>query len=414
LVLCALVLAFSMIGCAGGDQPQQQGAADKPASEVNLSDFDSVSEAARGTTVNFYLWGGSDRTNGWVDNQLATYVKENYDITLNRVPVDDTQVIIAKMLDEKQAGVTDGSVDMLWVNGENFYTSKENDLLYGPFLDVLPNYRDYIDTSSELNNFDFGVSVDGLEAPFGKAVFVFINDSAVTPETPKNAQELMEFAQKYPGQITYPAPPDFTGSVFVRQIIYDVVGYDVVKAAGNDKEKIRAAIKPAIDYLNELKPYLWSEGTTYPATQAQVTSMFADGELVLDVSYDPNSVSSMIYDGAFPETARDFVFEKGMIGNVSFLAIPKNASNTAGALAVINGILSPEMQATKADPNNWGATSVLDYDKLDADGKRLFDSIPLGPGAIPESELSSILLPELPASMVPLIEEIWLEDVARQ
>ena len=31
-----------------------------------------------------------------------------------------------------------------------------------------------------------------------------------------------------------------------------------------DEEAVRKAIEPAIEYLKELKPYLWNEGKTYP------------------------------------------------------------------------------------------------------------------------------------------------------
>lgn len=33
----------------------------------------------------------------------------------------------------------------------------------------------------------------------------------------------------------------------------------------SEEAEMRKTIKKAIDYLNELKPYLWNEGKTYPA-----------------------------------------------------------------------------------------------------------------------------------------------------
>lgn len=187
----------------------------------------------------------------------------------------------------------------------------------------------------------------------GKQNLFSLNDSAVTSETPKNAEELLAYAKKYPGKVTYPAPPDFTGSAFVRNIIYDIVGYDKIASIGNDKAKLKETIQPAMDYLKELSPYLWKEGKTYPASIAQVDNMFSDGELVMDMSYNPNAVAGMIATGRFKDTARSFIFDKGMIGNTHFLAIPANASNIDGALVAINAILSPEIQASKYDPKNW-------------------------------------------------------------
>jgi putative spermidine/putrescine transport system substrate-binding protein len=379
----------------------------------DLSNFDTVIQNARGTTVNFYSWSGDDRINKWIDTALATYVKDNYDITLKRIPVEDTEDAVTKITDEKQAGVQNGSVDLVWINGDNFYTAKQNNLLYGPFAQYLPNYQKYIDQNSNAMNFDFGTPVDGFESPYAQAEFVLINDSAVTPETPKNAQELLAFAEKYKGKVTYPAPPDFTGSAFVRQIIYDIVGYDKVKAAGSDKAKLAVAIQPALDYLKELKPYLWKEGKTYPSTIGQLDNMFADGESVLDMSYDPGSVAGMIIKGEFKGTARDFIFTKGMVANTSFLAIAGNAVNKDGALVVANAILSPEMQASKYDPANWGALPALDYTKLSSSEKALFDKIPLGQGVLPQNELGT-KIPELPGNVVPIIDGLWQSQIPNQ
>jgi len=401
-VVTLLLLILSGIGCSQTPTPA-------PSSAQNQS-FESALTKAKGTTVNFYGWGGDERINKWIDTQLAPNVKENYDITLKRVPMDIDQ-ILNKSLGEKQAGKSKGSMDMIWINGENFYTAMKNQLLYGPFTQDLPNYKKYIDQNSKEVQYDFGYEIKGYESPYGKAQFVLINDSAVTPETPKNAQQLLEFAKKYKGKVTYPAPPDFTGSAFVRNIIYDIVGYDKIASIGDDKEKLKTAIQPAMDYLKELSPYLWQEGKTYPSSIAQLDNMFADGELVMTVSYNANSVAGMITTGRFKDTSRSLIFDKGMIGNTNYLAIPANASNIDGALVVINAILSPEIQASKYDPKNWGDLPVLDNNKLSSQEIELFSKIPLGKGVIPQDQLLSKRLPELPADLIPVIEEVWQSQI---
>ena len=61
-------------------------------------------------------------------------MKEKYDITMKRVPMDIDQVL-SQLSGEIQGGETDGSIDMIWINGENFQSAKkkENNMLYGPF-----------------------------------------------------------------------------------------------------------------------------------------------------------------------------------------------------------------------------------------------------------------------------------------
>ncbi len=398
LVLLSLILA--MAGCSGTGTKR---AADK-------TDFNSVLASAKGTTVNFYGWGGSDQTNKWVDTALAQYVKDNCGVTLNRVPMDIDQ-ILNKLLGEKQAGREKGSVDLVWINGENFYTAMENQLLYGPFTRYLPNYEKYVDTGSDDVNYDFGYPVNGYEAPYGKAQFVLINNRLRTPEVPGSAQELLEYAKKYKGQVTYPAPPDFTGSAFVRNIIYDVAGYDKVKNLTANEDEVRKAIQPAMEYLKELKPYLWKEGKTYPSAIAQLDNMYSDGEVVMTMAYNPNQVASMIENGQFPDSSAAFLFNKGTIGNTHFLAIPANASNIDGALTVINTVLSPQMQASKYDPANWGDLPVNAMDKLSDPEHSLFTMVKSGNGVPSPDELLSKRVGELSADVVPVIEKIWQEEI---
>jgi putative spermidine/putrescine transport system substrate-binding protein len=408
-VALALVLVLSLFACSTSGPTTPSGTND----EVDLTDFEAVKEAADGTTVNLYSRGTDERMNRWFDTHVADYLKENYNVTLNRVPVDDTQLIIAKLLEEKEGNVSAGAVDVLRVNGENFYTAKNNSLFYGDYAQYLPNYQKYVDANSEFLNMDFGIPVDGLEVPFSKAIFVFINDSAKTPETPSSTQELMDYVKKYPGQVTYPAPPDFIGSVFVRQIAYDIVGYDAIYAAGNDKEKLREVLKPVMDYLNELKPYLWNNGTTYPSSSGQLKTMYSDGEVLLYMSYNPNEISGLISDGIATETSRDFIFNKGMIGNASYLAIPANASNKAGALVFVDAMLSPELQASKLNAENWGEGSILETSKFSAEDQAFFNEIPATRGGVLSyQELEPYFLPELQGNVVPLVEEIWMEEVA--
>src|SRR3546814_1979072 len=50
----------------------------------------------------------------------------------------------------------------------------------------------------------------------------FIYDSARVAETPGSIRELLEWAQAHPGRFTYPAPPDFLGSTFLKQVLIEL------------------------------------------------------------------------------------------------------------------------------------------------------------------------------------------------
>lgn len=405
-LLLATTMMVSLVACGGKEAGQKS----EPKAEKSIEEmsFDEMKEAAKGTTVTFYGWGGDEKLNEWLDTTFAETMKEKYDITMERVPMDIDQVL-SQLAGEVQGGEEEGSIDMIWINGENFQSAKENNMLYGPFTEKLPNFQEYVDTENEDVTLDFAYPTEGYEAPYGKAQFVMLADTAKTPDFPTSTEELKKFVQKYPGKVTYPALPDFTGSVFVRNVIYDICGYEQFLNMKAEKEVVREAVAPAMEYLRSLNPYLWNEGKTFPDSSTTLDGMFADGEVALFMTYGAYDVAVKIADGAYPETVQSFQFEKGTIGNTNFMAIGKNSGNKAGAIVAINEMLSPEIQADRYD--TMKVLPVLDNSKLLEEQKALFDKVDLGKGTIPQDELLSKRLPEMPAELVPIIEEIWAEEV---
>ena len=403
--LFALLLAFTLLFSFNGCGQEQSGTQKL---DLSSAEWDEIVEAARGTTVTFYGWGGDENRNNWLNTTVADYVKEHYDIALEVVGMDIND-ILSKLSGEKQAGSETGSIDMIWINGENFYSAKDNGLLYGPFTGQLPNMEAYIDLQDPETLNDFCMPIEGYEAPYAKAQMVFFNDSAVTPEAPASAEELLEFCKKYPGKVTYPALPDFTGSAFVRNIIYELCGWEQFQDMEADYDTVKAAIEPELDYLRALNPYLWNEGKTFPESSTTVDAMFADGELVMNMSYGPFSVATGIAEGTYTDTTRTFVFDNGTIGNTNYMAIAFNSPNKAGAMVVINAILSAELQLTQYE--QLRELPVVSADKLSAEEQAAFDAVDLGEGVLSQTELLEHRLPEMPASLVPVIEEIWLNEV---
>ena len=137
--------------------------------------------------------------------------------------------------------------------------------------------------------------------------------------------------------------------------------------------------------------------------------MFADGELVMAMSYSPFGVSTGIDKGIYTETTKTFVFDKGNIGNTNYIAIGFNAPNKAGAMVAINAIISGEIQLTQYA--QLRELPVVAAAKLSQQEKADFDAVDLGEGVLTQAELLSHRLPEMPANLVPIIEEIWLSEV---
>ena len=370
-------------------------------------------ESARGQTVDWFMYGGFPSTNAYINGYVAPRVKTLYGVKLRQVPVKDISAVISKILVEKQAGKnTGGEVDLMWINGENFRTAKRNGLLYGPFAEVLPNQK-LVDWSRPSVKNDFGEPVDGLESPWGSAQVVMIYNARRTPEPPRSIGELLAWIRKNPGRFAYPAPPDFTGSVFVRHVFYHVSGDVKSWKTGFDEHKFEKAAGKTYAVLRDIAPYLWRQGKTYPENPNRLAHLLADGEVDFAISYHPAKASKMIADGLYPDTVRTFVFKEGTIANTHFVAIPFNAADKAGALVVANFLISPEAQLKKADPMVWGDFPSIDLGRLDASWQQKFADLPRGIATLSNEELQRHQLPEPPSEILIRLEKGWDQHVLK-
>ena len=203
-------LAFAAFGALGG----QAGHADQS--------WDATLAEAEGQTVYWNAWGGDERINAYID-WVADEVEDRYGVRLVHVKLSDTAEAVSRVLAEKASGRdSDGSVDLIWINGENFATMKENGLLFGPFAESLPNFALVDVEGKPTTKIDFTVPTEGLESPWGMAKINFIYDSDRTERTPGSIADFLDWAAANEGRFSYPAPPDFIGSTFLKQVLIEV------------------------------------------------------------------------------------------------------------------------------------------------------------------------------------------------
>jgi putative thiamine transport system substrate-binding protein len=366
------------------------------AAETNWA---KIEQAAQGQTVYFNAWGGGENINSYIE-WAAEQAKQRYAITVKQVKITDAAEVVKRIQTEQQAGrTTDGSVDLIWVNGENFSALKRGKLLYGPWAEQLPNWSN-VDTNKPVRQ-DFSESTDGLEAPWGTAQLAFIADRSKVASAPDSATALLEFAKQNPGRISYPKPPSFHGTTFLKQLLLELSTDPSALTKPVDPAQFATMTKPLWDYLDQLHAVAWQQGKSFPASDSEMHQKLADGELLISLTFNPNEAASLIEKGSLPKTAYSFGFKQGTIGNVHFVAIPFNAKAKEAAQIFANFLLSPEAQAHKADVKVWGDPSVLLADKL--------------PAASQEAATASTLPADIPtlaephASWVETLEKEWLQ-----
>ncbi|MDN3497233.1 ABC transporter substrate-binding protein [Planococcus sp. APC 4015] len=371
--------------------------------------WDDVVAEAQGQTVQLWMYGGDTQGNAYIDDVLAPAVAEQ-GVTLERVPVTDTRDALNRVFSEIQAGRDDGTVDLIWINGDNFRTGKEADAWLCGWTSLLPSMS-ATDPADPLLLSDFGTSVDGCEAPWHKAQFTLAYNADVITDPPTSLEEVLAWAEANPGRFTYPAPPDFTGSVFVREVLASVSG-------GSDEVPVEYSdeafdeLSPALyDRLAELAPSLWRGGDTYPANEAELGQLYADRQVDMTMTYGPATLTDLVADGTYPPGTKVLTLDEGTVGNASFLGLPANSDSIAGAMVVANEALSVEQQAAKARPDVWGQFTVLDIEGLDGADRALFDELPDSPVVPGYEVLSRNAHSELAAEWVPALDDGWRTEV---
>ncbi len=371
--------------------------------EPSVADWDAVVEQAQGQTVYWNAWGGSTATNDFIA-WVGQRVQDDFGITLEHVKLSDTADAVTRVLSEQQAGqTTDGAIDLIWINGANFASMKEAGLLFGPFAEQLPNWA-YVDVAGKTVTTDFTVPTEGYESPWAMAQVVFMYDTADAVPL-GDMQALLAWAAEHPGRFTYPQPPDFLGTTFLKQALVDLVADPSVLAMPATDDVYAEVTQPLWDWLDALTPNLWRAGAAYPQTGPAQLQLIADNEVDIAISFSPSEASTAIANGLLPDTVRTFVLDKGTIGNASFVAIPFNSGSKAAAMVVANFLLSPEAQAHAQDPNVLGYGTVLAMDALAPADRAAFDRLDLGIATLSPADLGPAQAEPHPSWMTRIAED---------
>lgn len=379
---------------------------------LSANGFSNIEKEAKGQTVYFNAWGGDAKINTYI-KWASNVIHDRYGITLIHVKLTDTGSAISRILAEKAAGRTqDGSIDILWVNGENFASMKRAGLLQEqPWVSSLPNWQ-YTD-STELPSIltDFAEPTDGKESPWGRAQLVFTHDSARLKNPPKSATQLSDFIANNPGRFTFPQPPDFIGMSFLKQILIEVSDAHPALYQPVNEVSFDIVTAPLWQWLNSVNKNLWRGGKAYPANYPVLRQLLGDGEIDIAISFNPADASAAIARGELPNSVRTYIHENGTLANVHFLAIPFNASAPAAAKVVANFMLSPEAQVKKADTKIWGDPTVLSMQKLSPLQRNAFTKLQRGIATLSDADLVRTIDEPHP-SWVPTLKAAWVKRYA--
>lgn len=412
--LAALIaaLALTVTACTSAGTVTSSTTSEAAAVTSARSDWNSVLAQANGQTVNWYMYGGDDTLNAFITGYVADQLGK-MGVTLNQVKITDTVDAVNKVLGEVQAGrTTDGSVDAIWVNGENFATGVQANLWSCGWDKTLPNSQ-FVDFTDPAVANDFGIPVNGCEAVWQQADSALVYDSAkLTTADVASMSTLFDWARANPGQFSYPAPPDFTGSMAVRTILYDTIGGPTTLAGPFDETKYTTATEKLWPRLKDIAGSLWRGGQTYPQSQSAVEKLYSDGEISAFFTYGPGAVGDQVDKGLYPASTRQAVLAGGNIGNRSFVAIPANAAHQAAAMVLANVLQDPQTQLELLTVK--GVYPGIDVTKTSPEVQAQFAAVPVHPSVLPLTALTENAQPELAAEYLTRIEQDWTTNVLQQ
>ncbi len=359
--------------------------------------------------VRFHAWGGSAQVNQYIQ-WVSQQVSQQHGITINHVKLADTSDAVSRVIAEKSAGNHhNGSVDLIWINGENFAAMQSNGLLAPSWVNGLANFSLTNPAENPAVLTDFGLPTNGQEAPWGRAAMVFYYNGAHVKTPPKTAHELMSFVVENPGTFAYPTPNDYLGISFLKYLL-------IALNRGNTDGLYRPATPelfaelttPLWAFLDALHPHMWRQGTHMLRQASHMQRLIDDEVLHLGFSFTAAEIPSAVNRFDLPPTIRTYGMEDGSLSNIHFVAIAYNSPNADNAKKVVNFLLSPVAQAYKKRLDVWGDDTVLDVALLPDNDAQLFQVEGTHPSALPPSE-RIIMFAEPHASWTDALRNAWFE-----
>ncbi len=399
------LVLFAALLLAACSPPKPAATADA----LSLS-WKDIEAQARGQTVTLVMWTGDPLINRYMETYVVPELKKQNDVTL-RIIASQGNDVVSFLSTELEAGKQASEWDMAWINGETFYQLRQVKALLGPFTGKLPNAQ-YIDFKNPFIDYDFQQEVNGYECPWGNVQLALIYDSKHVPSPPKNRAELLAWVKAHPGRFTW--DNSFTGMTFLKGLMYDINGGPQSLKGPFDEARYQKQSAALWAYVRELKPYLWREGKTFPASVAAMHQLLVNGETDFSMSNNDAEVDNKVLQHFLPDTCRAYVPDSGTIQNSHYMGIVKHSAHQAAAMVVCNFLISPAAQLEKFKPSVWGDGTVLDISRLPEEWRQKFTSVPERRYAPRRSDLAPRALMEPdPRYMVKLFEDFRKEVIEK-
>lgn len=310
----------------------------------------------------FTIWaGGSDNVKVQLEQQVALFNETNDTYTAKLEFITSgtgAQGVNDRLIAAYKAGETDTSYDLIEIaDGDlsSFVAQGIDDMFLEIDTDKLTNYEALNYQASEYTEFI---------VPYrGTTVLLAYNSETVT-DVPTTPEELYDWIKANPGRFAYNTPNSGgAGGSFAITTVYNQMDESLMQSSDEANKELWDA---GFTIMEELHPYMYQSSgkVVYPNKNQGAMDLLANKEIDMTPVWADMFITQK-NEGTMPECMQVTQLDPAFTGNLVGFSIPSIGSNSEGALAFIDFMLSTAAQNIAL--SSMAALPVVDFDTLDPD-----------------------------------------------
>lgn len=314
----------------------------KSAGSSSAASGSAAASSGEKTTVN--LWAtGSDNVREIYETLTSNFNKtsDQYEVKLNfMLSGTGTQTMVDMLSAAYKAKQTNTEYDLVDFSGDDW--SKIVSLIGQDAFTKLDTSK--LPNASSVTA-KCAVSPE-YSQPYRGTTVILAYNSAKVATPPTTMDELISWIKANPGRFAYNTPgTGGAGDSFVRTTVYNFISDE--SAMVSDDTKWEAQWDQGFKLLAELHPYMYKSGgsVVYPNKNQGALDLLSQGEIDMCPMW-ADMVLSQRNAGTIPDTIKVTSITPSFTGAVQSLSIPSFGSNSEGAYAFMNYMLSDEAQDT--------------------------------------------------------------------
>ncbi len=271
-----------------------------------------------------------------------------------------TQSLADRLIATYEAGQENTDYDLIEVGNTEItgYMTQGGEDMFLPIDETsVPNMANLTITPAEAERPD-------LFVPYRGTTVLLAYNSETVPNPPQTADELYQWIKDNPGRFAYNTPSSGgAGSSFVVTSVYNYL--DEAELMNTD-ESIMDSWGQGFDLMTELHEFMYQSSgkVVYPNKNQGTLDLLASKEIDMTPAW-ADMVISQQAQGTMPEEIKLTQIDPAFTGGTVSLGIPSFGSNSEGAQAFIDYMLTPEAQNIALE--SMAALPVIDFSTLDAE-----------------------------------------------